>query len=260
MEEVRQGDVVLSFVRQKIVALGVALTSAYDSQRPEEFAKENDWNEDGYRIDVQYEKIESPLSIPEIAQSLLTLFPGKYSPLTTAGKGSQGYLFSIPPTAARFITERIENADRAVEHGIQKLNQSETVRTALVKCRIGQGLFRDNVLNYWGRSCAVADVRLVEVLRASHIKPWRDSNNEERLDCFNGLLLSPTYDALFDQGLVGFNENGESIHSPLLTNTQAAALGIKLPVRLKRIEVRHLSYLKYHRDVVFEPGAVRRKR
>lgn len=260
MELVRPGDIILSFVRQKISAIGVATSAAYDSSKPIEFGEEGDWEENGLRVDVRYEKIEPEVSIPGVAKQLLELLPVKYSPLTTSGGGSQGYLFSIPPVAARFLTDRIDGADQSVEHAIQASGRNETVRTALVQCRVGQGLFRENLLNYWGGSCAVTGVQIVEILRASHIKPWRDSNNEERLDWFNGLLLSPTYDALFDQGIVGFGADGESIHSPLLTRADATELGVRLPVRLKRVEDRHLGYLKYHRDIVFRSSTVKARR
>ncbi len=258
MESVRPGDVILSFVKQKICAIGVATSNAYDSSKPVEFGSDGDWTEDGHRVDVRYEKIQPQLFIPDVIEDLLKLLPKRYSPLTTTGGGSQGYLFNIPPIAARFLMNRIGSNDQAVERAIGASNLDRTVREALVQCRVGQGLFRENLVNYWNGTCAVTDVRLI--LRASHIKPWKDSNNQERLDCFNGLLLSPTYDALFDEGLVTFDEYGVSLQSPLLTKAEATALEVRLPVQLKRIEDRHLNYLKYHREVVFESSAVRRKR
>ena len=55
-------------------------------------------------------------------------------------------------------------------------------------------------MRLWGGRCAVTGLDLPLLLRASHIKPWRDSDNRERLDPYNGLLLSPSYDAAFDWG------------------------------------------------------------
>lgn len=259
MEHVRPGDIILSFVKQRILAIGVAKSSAYDFSKPTEFGDSDGWTIEGLRVEVQYEEVERPLFIPDHAKEILELLPEKYSPLTSRGRGSQGYLFQISPIAAQFLMDRIGNSTQAVERAIESNSSlNKTVREALVQCRIGQGLFRESLLNYWRRSCAITGSTLVEILRASHIKPWRDSNNEERLDRFNGLLLAPTYDALFDEGLISFREDGESIQSPKLTSAEARTLGVNFPVRLRRIEDRHLDYLKYHRINCFDTERRRR--
>ena len=74
-----------------------------------------------------------------------------------------------------------------------------TDRLALVKARVGQGLFRDKLLNRWENKCAVTGSTVLQILRASHMKPWRESTNFERLDPANGLLLTANFDALFDK-------------------------------------------------------------
>ncbi len=91
---------------------------------------------------------------------------------------------------------------------------SETEREALTLARLGQGSFRIALVKYWG-SCAVTGVSEPTVLRASHIKPWRDCDNKERLDTFNGLLLAAHIDALFDKGLITFEFNGEILLAPI---------------------------------------------
>jgi HNH endonuclease len=62
---------------------------------------------------------------------------------------------------------------------------------ALVESRLGQGRFRQDLLSLWSRQCAVTGLGVAELLRASHIKPWRSSDNVERLDQYNGVLLAP---------------------------------------------------------------------
>ena len=91
-----------------------------------------------------------------------------------------------------------------------------TERDALVSARIGQGPFRSAVLARWERRCAVTGCATLEVIRASHIKPWRLSTNEERLDPGNGLPLVATLDALFDAGLITFASGGEMLVSERL--------------------------------------------
>jgi predicted restriction endonuclease len=83
----------------------------------------------------------------------------------------------------------------------------------LVQARKGQGLFRERLDAYWSERCALAEINRRELLRASHIKPWASSNHAERLDTFNGLLLSVTYDAAFDALLLTFDHNPSSVVS-----------------------------------------------
>lgn len=84
----------------------------------------------------------------------------------------------------------------------------ETERSILAKARIGQGRFRANLVSDWrkGETCALTGINIPEMLIASHIKPWRDSSNFERLDPMNGLLLISHADSLFDRYLMSFQE------------------------------------------------------
>jgi len=125
-----------------------------------------------------------------------------------------------------------------------------TEKQAVVKARVGQGTFRQRLIEMW-EGCAVTDVRLHNVLRASHIKPWRFSSNSERLDPYNGLLLLPQYDQLFDKGLISFNTNGEIIRSRAIDDIEPAKLGIDVKDKLRTLSKKHLRFLEYHRDEVF---------
>ena len=99
--------------------------------------------------------------------------------------------------------------------------------------------------------CAVTEVKLPSVLRASHIKPWRFSDNSERLDPYNGLLLLPQYDQLFDRGLISFDDDGDLLRSPALKHLDPAKLGIRLDDKLRKIAGEHIGFLQYHRREVF---------
>ena len=96
-------------------------------------------------------------------------------------------------------------------------NLNETERTAIVKSRVGQGLFRKKLLEKYNSTCIITGVSVKRLLIASHIKPWAVSDNEERLSDENGLLLSPTYDKLFDYGLITFTNLGKIIVSSQLS-------------------------------------------
>lgn len=84
-----------------------------------------------------------------------------------------------------------------------------TTRDALVQARLGQGKFRTDVTNLWGKGevCVLTGIDVPELMIASHIKPWRDSNDTERLDACNGLLLAAHVDKAFDKYLLSFSES-----------------------------------------------------
>ena len=130
---------------------------------------------------------------------------------------------------------------------LKKINKTQY--EALRQSRIGQGVFRQDLLHYWGNKCAVTEVENQCLLRASHIKPWRDANNQERLDRFNGLLLQPNLDAAFDACLISFTAHGHILISDAINQEDRARLGIKPDMKLSKIEDAHLPYLAYHRDM-----------
>lgn len=123
----------------------------------------------------------------------------------------------------------------------------------LVKQRIGQDIFRNALIAFWQGRCAVTGLAVVPLLRASHIKPWADcENNQERLDVFNGLLLAPHLDALFDGGWITFDDVGRLMKSTLLDDVTAQLLGVPNEMKLTHLAAGHRTYLEYHRQHVFK--------
>lgn len=131
------------------------------------------------------------------------------------------------------------------------LSLSSTEREAIVKARIGQGMFRESLISYWS-ACAVTGCRETTLLRASHIKPWAKATLEERLSLYNGLLLSPALDACFDHGYVSFDDDGKILLSERLTAEDARTLGITSDMHLKQVDPDHKKYLAFHRQHIFK--------
>lgn len=127
---------------------------------------------------------------------------------------------------------------------------SVTEKEAVILSRRGQGVFRHELIKYWD-GCAVSKCSLTDMLVASHIKPWKDSTNEERLDIFNGLLLLPNYDKLFDLGYMTFTLEGKAVYSKLLSRNDKYLLGLTSSLFLCHIEEAHKNYLKYHNENCF---------
>jgi len=132
----------------------------------------------------------------------------------------------------------------------KKSKVQETEKDNLIKSRLGQGSFRKDLVNYW-KGCSVTGIKQVDILIASHIKPWKDATDEERLDSFNGLLLIPTLDKLFDKGYISFDESGKIIISSFLEN--ASLLGVSKDMKIN-ISGRHQKYLQFHRRVFELPN------
>ncbi|MDP4114549.1 MAG: HNH endonuclease signature motif containing protein [Bacteroidota bacterium] len=127
---------------------------------------------------------------------------------------------------------------------------SVTEKKNLISTRIGQGHFRNSLINLW-KGCSITGCKEISILKASHIKPWRDSNNEERLNIFNGLLLIPNLDALFDKGLISFQEDGKILISHKLDQYTLKILDIRKSYKIK-VFPEMLDFLKYHRDNIYQ--------
>ncbi|MFT4734107.1 MAG: putative restriction endonuclease [Arcticibacterium sp.] len=128
---------------------------------------------------------------------------------------------------------------------------NETEVEVITLSRRGQGAFRKGLIKLWGK-CSVTGCGQVEILKASHIKPWRDSSNSERLDPHNGLLLTPNLDTLFDIGMITFSADGSIIISKVLSTKTLEALNTDVTERLSTISSKNKKYLKYHREFIFQ--------
>jgi len=118
----------------------------------------------------------------------------------------------------------------------------------LVIQRVGQDVFREALLSYWGGCCAVTGVAEPRLLRASHIKPWAKCDTDaERLDVYNGLLLAAHLDAAFDAGLISFDDEGAIIFSSQFAQGDRDALGVHGQLALRRVGAGHLPNLAWHR-------------
>lgn len=133
----------------------------------------------------------------------------------------------------------------------ENVNISTTERESIVKARIGQGKFREQLLAKYG-SCIISGIDISKALVASHIKPWAVSTNEERVSVNNGLLLSATYDRLFDSGLITFANEGKLIISRFVSEENRNKLQIKSGQVYKlQSNMQMENFLEYHNDVVF---------
>lgn len=137
------------------------------------------------------------------------------------------------------------------EHAAEYKTLAVTEQEQIVVSRLGQGNFRRNVIRLWG-SCSVTGLQNVSLLRASHIKPWKNSNNNERLTPYNGLLLIPDYDFLFDRGYISFKDNGSVLVSQRLSPFARKVFDVQDELQLRKVFPENKDYLEFHRSDVFK--------
>lgn len=278
MRAVAPDDIVFSYADTRIIAIGIIQSVAFESPKPAEFgARGANWSTVGWRVNVRYHKLMQRIRPAEFMDHIRPRLPTQYSPLSPQGTGYQHvYLASIPdglasmlatligaeatsvlhPTAVKEnvvpdFTAPLEVKEAWETHVVQQItgsSLSETMKEALVRARRGQGRFRNDLLTI-EHECRVSHVRNPEYLIASHIKPWRHSDNDERLDGENGLLLCPNVDLLFDRGLISFEDNGDLILSPVADRIDLPKLGIDLrqPLNVGKFTSGQKTYLDFHR-------------
>ncbi len=282
MREVAPGDIVFSFCDTRIAALGIVSGYCRESPKPEEFGTAGtNWSQIGWRVGVRWQRLTNAIRPKDHIARLRPDLSTKYAPLTPEGNGLQSvYLTEISAGLATALfaligseTQRVADAahqvseferdspaperdveewERRVEIAIaQDSAIPETERTALVRARRGQGLFRESVRSI-ERACRITLVDRMEHLIASHIQPWRDSSNEQRLDGENGLLLTPTVDHLFDKGFISFEDSGQLIVSPVADPVSLERMGIdrKARTRVGAFSQGQRRYLDFHRENV----------
>ena len=143
---------------------------------------------------------------------------------------------------------KITNRETVSEDRKRKLKKPNiTERSGLVTSRVGQGYYRQQIIEKWEGKCPVTQSELLKILISSHIVPWSECNDKERLDVENGILLSPNVDSLFDKHLISFSDNGQMIISERLSGEELKKLGIPVGVTIKVTEGMK-KYLQRHRE------------
>jgi len=278
MREVSPGDEIFSFRNRQVGAVGVAVSNCYEAPPPDEFGTAGRrWEKVGWRFDVAYTLCDQAVTPKEHIARIRPFLPQKYAPLRRNGNGLQSvYLAEISEGLAGLLTRLLEqagndpvvetvpasdskadtartDADSAIASEILKSTTiGETEKEQLVKSRRGQGSFRLNVQRFenWCRVSGVSDARF---LIASHIKPWRSSENDERVDGENGLLLSPNVDLIFDRGFISFKDDGQLLVSPVANGEALGRLGVRVneEVNVGTFTQGQREYLAHHRREVF---------
>lgn len=270
MTLISKGDVVFSYCDTKIKALGIAEGPAQTYAKPNFGKVGSNWENEGWRVPVNFQQLDVQIRPKDHIDEIRPHLPEKYSPLKPNGNGNQMYLAEISESLATLlgnligkeylldaevtddeldILDVVEASLTAVIAG--KTDIGETVKEQIVKIRRGQAQFKLNVTHN-EKKCRITGVDNIQHLRASHMKPWKDCTDQERLNGCNGLLLAPHIDHLFDQGFISFENNGDLLVSKALDSGILAMWGIDKVQNVGAFHPEQQTFLTYHREHIFK--------
>ena len=181
---------------------------------------------------------------------------------TRSYKGAEDIFYSVYGLGEGFwgLREQKESISISVVNPIEQrqidsvVNNSllsSTEKEAIILSRRGQGEFRRKIIQRY-KTCIITGISDTRLLVASHIKPWRNATNSERLSSENGFLLSPLYDKLFDLGLITFKANGNIVISPQLLDNDKKLINIDEHRSYVKVLSKELKEnIEYHNDVIF---------
>ncbi|MBK6378113.1 MAG: HNH endonuclease [Dokdonella sp.] len=276
MKQVRRGDLVFSYANGFIGAVGRVTEVAMAAPKPTEFGNIGDyWANEGWLVEVDFVPVPKPLRPKAHIERIGPLLPSRHSPIRASGDGNQGtYLAAIPDSLGLLLmallgADQVRELDAIAPFHVERAPDAEllddirdidvdasipeTQRVQLAKARVGQGLFRKRVMLIDG-ACRVTGVSDVRLLVASHIKPWRASNNAERVNGFNGLLLSPHIDALFDDHLITFEDDGRMHVHTSLAREVLDRWSIDPDRRVEAFRYEQREFMSHHRSAFAARG------
>lgn len=269
MTRARVGDVVFSYANGQIGAIGHVTEAATASPKPTEFGTIGDyWSNEGWLVGVYFNPAPRPLRPAQHIESIRHLLPERNSPIQKNGHGNQGcYLAGISDVLGHLLLALLDVEvlpdfsaaayiqDAGIDHdALDDIHEveadtsiPETQRLQLAKARVGQGLFRKRVL-LLDPACRVTGVTDQRLLIASHIKPWKDASNAERINGYNGMMLSPHVDALFDEHLISFEDDGKVLVQTSLPRDVLERWSIDPSKRVEAFRTEQSGFLAHHRQ------------
>lgn len=257
LRKIQPGDIIFSMFRQHLVSVNTAIAKAIEEVNP--FPNhENTWERKGWLAKAHYNELPNPISIKKYREEILKLCPPKYSPFTRVGGGTQGYLFEIDETFGEYLLTLVRENNNLSNIGVNEEEAAEikevenlanqtrdvTEKERLVKARVGQGLFKQKLLKRSAR-CEICGLDIPALLIASHCKPWSESDNFERLDVNNGLLLCANHDGVFDKGLISFDSDGQIVISSKVEAKNYQLLNLNQQIKIN-INPAQKTYLEWH--------------
>jgi putative restriction endonuclease len=277
MRSIKKGDIIFNSFNGQMVSVLVAKEDCKEHERPVGLDELDLWEKDGFLVEAEYINLVAPVTYKDYMGTILQLQGEKYAPFNKAGRGNTGYLFRVSAKLANLLFEIIEKRNgytkeqfkveksidkqtinkqiiNNVEEGLDKpIVLDKTEEELIIKARIGQSTFKKALLNI-EKKCKICGVSDTRFLVASHIKPWSLSNNQERLDVNNGLLLCPNHDSLFDKGYISFDKNGKIMVSLEVNEVTKVFMNINASITIQFSD-QQLIYIAWHRENLYKSSS-----
>ena len=169
------------------------------------------------------------------------------------GMGHSNIWYGSDEVNSRVI-KYITNYDNEYKERIAKIEDCKGAigeeKDAVVKIRLNQDIFRNGLITKYKNKCCLCGVDDESLLIASHIKPWAKSDDHEKLDVNNGLLLCPSHDRLFDRGYISFDDSGVIIVSKQLSSNSKMFMNVHDGMKIT-VSDDNREYIRYHREKIF---------
>ena len=278
MIRVQRGDLIFAYAESAVRGVGLALQPAVEAMRPQELAPPGKAAApvEGWYLPVRFFELAVPLRPREHIEALKPVLPAELSPLRSTGARNPGvYLAAVCAPMADvlrgLLAEQLEDveaqikaaavselAEDWVESSIRRRTDlSRLDKQQLIRARRGLGEFRRS-LEKIETACRLTGLLDRRHLRACHIKPWSVSDDQEKIDGCNGLLLSPHIAHLFTRGYISFSDQGDLLASRYLNPAILTSWSLRMPMRVGVFQPRQRLYLDYHRREVFDQPEIGR--
>ncbi len=271
IQAIQPGELIFAYADGALSGIGLALRAASAATRPPELAATGKaGNPSGWHLPVRFFELAVPLHPKPHMGLLRPVLPEAHSPMRATGaRNPLVYLAAIPDAMATALRQLLagqledieaqikaavvsELADDWVESSIRRRTDLQPAdKQQLIRARRGLGLFRAS-LEKIESACRVTGLLDRRHLRACHIKPWSVSEDPEKIDGANGVLLSPHVAHLFARGYISFSDQGDLLASRHLNPAILTAWSLRLPMKVGPFLPRQCVYLEYHRNRIFD--------
>ena len=272
MLRVHTGDLIFAFADGAVRGVGIALREALEAARPHELATSSKAaaSTQGWYLPVRFFELALPLHPRAHMEALKAVLPQNQSPLRSSGARNPAVYLSPVSTAMadvlrRLLAQQLEDVEAQIKAAAVSELANDWVETSivrrtdlnleekqqLIRARRGLGVFRLS-LEKIESACRLTGLLDRRHLRACHIKPWSVSDDQEKIDGFNGLLLSPHIAHLFARGYISFSDEGDLLASRYLNPAILTSWNLRMPMRVGVFQPRQRLYLDYHRREVFD--------
>jgi putative restriction endonuclease len=267
ISRVQEGDFVFAFAEGAVRGVGIALRGAVEAPRPAELAPTGKAGDElGWHVPVRFFELELPPVLPDT-----------HSPLRSTGARSSGVYLAPVSTAMvvvlrELLAEQLEDIEAQIKATVESELADDWVESfirrradlapahkqQLIRARRGLGEFRRS-LEKIESACRLTGLLDRRHLRACHIKPWSVSEDREKIDGNNGLLLSPHVAHLFTRGYISFSDEGELLASRYLNPAILSAWSLRMPMKVGVFQRQQRGYLEYHRREIFDKPEIARR-